>query len=350
MEFVNSTISKFAGLKTLDHLKAINSPGDIQLLNVLIEYTASATVGNRTLALEVSASDGTVVLMVPIDVGLVVAASEVKKVQMSIDAVSYTDWSAGDFAVSRLPDEVLIPPVYFLRVIDLAAISTLDVYDLKISFGSTQNNGFDLMLADLWWEAGGASGILQALQPKNADDYAASLLDLSGNGNDAAEGTAPTWDAVNGWEFNGVDDYLDTAIVPTILSTLIVQFSTLTSNTGEVVLGEYDTLAEQSIYLLRDTSVLKVGYGDAIDDKADFTAGNYAIAGGALYRNGVSDGISTGVWGATGPAVAIYVGAANNAGGGAADFSAVYIQALAQYSGLLSASEIAAVAAAMAAL
>ena len=81
-----------------------------------------------------------------------------------------------------------------------------------------------------WWEAGGASGAVAVYQPKGAASYAASLTDLSGNENDASEGTAPDWDADNGWKFNGSDDYLDTGLVIASGYTIIVRFSNVADN------------------------------------------------------------------------------------------------------------------------
>lgn len=55
-----------------------------------------------------------------------------------------------------------------------------------------------------WWTLDGAiTSCLSAFQPKGAASYAASLLDLSGNGYDAVEGVSrdpSKWDSTNGWQ------------------------------------------------------------------------------------------------------------------------------------------------------
>jgi len=64
-----------------------------------------------------------------------------------------------------------------------------------------------------WWETGGVSSAVCVYQPKGAASYAASLTDLSGNGNDATEGTAPAWASNTGWTFDSISDYL---LVPSL--------------------------------------------------------------------------------------------------------------------------------------
>lgn len=55
-----------------------------------------------------------------------------------------------------------------------------------------------------WWDLNGTiTSCLSAFQPKGAASYAASLLDLSGNGYDAVEGVSrdpSKWDSTNGWQ------------------------------------------------------------------------------------------------------------------------------------------------------
>ena len=54
--------------------------------------------------------------------------------------------------------------------------------------------------------------IWAAYEPKGAASLAASYVDLSGNGNDAAPGVAPTLSS--GWVFNGGTQYLTTTFAP----------------------------------------------------------------------------------------------------------------------------------------
>ena len=83
-----------------------------------------------------------------------------------------------------------------------------------------------------WWNLDGAlsksTPPLFVYQPKGAADYATSLLDLGGNRNHASEGSAPSWNAITGWTFNGSSQYLNTGVTPVNSSqdyTFIVRFA-----------------------------------------------------------------------------------------------------------------------------
>ena len=80
-----------------------------------------------------------------------------------------------------------------------------------------------------WWLSGGiaAANCIAAYQPKGAASLAASYANLTGNATyNAAEGTAPSWDATSGWIFNAAStQYLLTNYVLTSTSSVIVKFS-----------------------------------------------------------------------------------------------------------------------------
>jgi hypothetical protein len=63
-----------------------------------------------------------------------------------------------------------------------------------------------------WWSAGGisAENCIAAFQPKGAASLAASYVNLASGGAtwDAATGNEPTFAAETGWTFNGSNDYL----------------------------------------------------------------------------------------------------------------------------------------------
>lgn len=69
-----------------------------------------------------------------------------------------------------------------------------------------------------WYLSGGIDPATcrAAYQPIGAANYAASLVNLAHPGtNDATEGTAPAWDAVNGWQFiKAFGTYLKTGLFP----------------------------------------------------------------------------------------------------------------------------------------
>lgn len=78
-----------------------------------------------------------------------------------------------------------------------------------------------------WWDI---TGVVAAWQPKGAASYAASLLDISGNGNDATEGVAPSWDATNGWTFNGSSQWLDSGLRTTVAYSLAVSVANVNTS------------------------------------------------------------------------------------------------------------------------
>ena len=81
-----------------------------------------------------------------------------------------------------------------------------------------------------WWLSGGiaAADCIVAYQPKGAASYAASKVNLANPGTyDGTDGNAPTWDAVNGWTFDGSDDSIITGYKPTgtQVQSVIIRFS-----------------------------------------------------------------------------------------------------------------------------
>lgn len=197
-----------------------------------------------------------------------------------------------------------------------------------------------------WWLAGGISAgdCLAAYQAKGAASLAASYSNLNNPGtNDATLGVAPSWAAGTGWTFNGTSQYL-TSSIPNADETLLVQF---TAPGACIVAGMYETTSR---WLQLLPSYLGAAYyrnGGAVSG-ATFTSGNIAATSAKGYKDGVSIGALTGSWSGT-ALNRLYIGASNNSG---TPFFAgsVTVIAVARYSRALSDSEVAAVAAAMAAL
>ena len=206
-----------------------------------------------------------------------------------------------------------------------------------------------------WWDpAGEGLCIWAAYQPKGAASLAASYTDLSGNGNNTGPGTAPTWDAVNGWKFQDASaQYLITTFVPANdqSQTMLVQFTSATS-LNDYLAGSWE-LATGDKFVVRP----RVG-GDAFNSAMNgngevftlpkITAGNLGVAGSQGYVDGGAQGGALGAWtGAS--ASAVWIGCANRSGAGNGHVSA-YIQALALYDCVLTAPQVAAVRVRMAAL
>lgn len=131
-----------------------------------------------------------------------------------------------------------------------------------------------------WWRAGGAPAPIAVYQPKGKDTYAASLLDMSGNGNDAYEGVAPTFLPAVGWRFtNAAGTYL---------------FAPVTGRGDYTYIVRYARTGGDSYYLgSRDAfSVLMLSFGFiAGSETADYRAQSANTAIGANSVMGMTDNL-----------------------------------------------------------
>ena len=185
-----------------------------------------------------------------------------------------------------------------------------------------------------WWEAGGATGAVAVYQPKGAASLAASYTNLANPGTyDAAPGVAPTWDATNGWTFNGSTQWLNTGVTPVNNQTwsMIVRFSGVAATGFQVLAGMRVTDAAVFGFQWRNTNY-SVYYqsGAGLEIIGAVSSGIVAVAGTTGYKDGIAQSGSIGA--GTGAAfnATIGIGAANSAIG-AQRFLASNIQALAIY-------------------
>lgn len=204
-----------------------------------------------------------------------------------------------------------------------------------------------------WYRAGGAPAPVAAYQPKGAASYAASKVNLANPGtNDATEGVAPSWSAATGWTFNGSTQWLDTGYTPANVQTrtVICQFSNVTVAGFGALAAVMD--ATQSFYFgvvpwRSDTN--KIGYGNTVNKSgaAAATSGNVAVAGAYGYANGGVDSSAI-TFTSFAPPTTMHIGRLSN--GTNHYYLSGKIQALAIYNVTLTAPQVAAVSAAMAAL
>jgi len=217
-------------------------------------------------------------------------------------------------------------------------------------FGRVFRPAFDPGLTALpWYRAGGAPLPVAAYQPKGASSLAASYVNLANPGTyDAAPGTAPTFDAATGWTFDGNTQYVTTGVVPTHPMSLILRVANgYTGPQARVTAGCYDGKA----------FILESGYGGFryYEYGTAYTGPGAAVAAGVMcltptqgYLNGATDG-TTMSGGTTLPVHALTIGGRND-GGAVNSLWIGKIQAVAIYSTALTAPQVAAVSAAMAAL
>jgi hypothetical protein len=195
-----------------------------------------------------------------------------------------------------------------------------------------------------WWDLNGTiTSCVAAYQPKGAASYAASLTDLSGNSNDATEGTQPDWNSTNGWMFDGEDDYLKSNYVasPANSHTLIVRFSNAEAmgTTQGGIAGARSSVSTGNIWFAANTNY-GVRYSLATSTQNQTPAiseGVLAVTANVGYRNGVADKTFTSS-ATNANSREIYIGIVN-------DYSAlvyyiVYIQAIAIYNAALTSTQI----------
>lgn len=214
--------------------------------------------------------------------------------------------------------------------------------------------GLAASAAASWWLAGGATGAVAVYQPKGAASLAASYVNLANPGTyDAAPGVAPTWDATNGWTFNGSTQYLATGTLQATSTSWSAAFRfsnvTIPLVGDRSFFGAYTNTTTAFLLQHLGGSSTLTHYANTRRDHSTqaATSGVYFIAGQALYVNGADT--SQNSTAGTAPAREIYIGALNLIGS-VSQHASVTFQAIAFYNTTLTAPQVAAVSSAMAAL
>lgn len=207
--------------------------------------------------------------------------------------------------------------------------------------------------APAWSLAGGAPAPVAAYQPKGAASQAASYVNLANPGTyNAAPGVAPTWDTTTGWTFDGATQYLTTGIVPASNQTwtLIVRFDNALASGGFVAIAGAGWAGGQGLMLSLTHSLSRRSYynGGLLHITGFVTNGVLAAAGNKGYYNGTADAGTIGT-SATPNTYALAIGALNQTNSIVSFFNG-RVQAVAAYSSVLTAGQVAAVSAAMSAL
>ncbi len=203
-----------------------------------------------------------------------------------------------------------------------------------------------------WYQAGGAPAPDVVYQPTVAASLAASYTNLIAPGtNDAAPGVAPTWNATDGWIFNGSTQYLTTGILPNTGGTYLIQFTSISGATSCLFAsdptGGSDDQRVMILPLLSSTIDYWNGGRAGATQTPTITGGILAMAGNKAYRNGTDEGVTLPAWIGSASTKQIYIGARNNAD--TADlFLTGKVQAFAKWSTTLTAPQMAAIAFALA--
>jgi hypothetical protein len=206
----------------------------------------------------------------------------------------------------------------------------------------------------LWYRAGGSPQPVAAYQPIGAASLAASYVNLANPGvNDAAPGVAPTWASGTGWTGDGLTTRLDSGVVATTTTTMIVRVSGVTWDARRSPAGD-----------------ISAGTGRFFDMRSDGISGDYYGLVGSETLTMTLNGDGHGVMAICGDGRSFWNGSPGTTGAamignaslpiallcrrvGAATYNQYInysIQAVAIYSTSLTASQVSAVSAAMAAL
>jgi len=210
----------------------------------------------------------------------------------------------------------------------------------------------------VWWDPDDEGlATLVAYQPKGAASLAASYTNRANPGTFDAIATLslPTWDAVNGWTFDGLTQYLDSGLAGANTYSMIVRYSGTIPSTSAVAGLTIGIQVRLNIYpkYTNNNTYLRAGGSSTTVAPAGFATGNFAVTPAQGYWNGAIFGAALGdaYVGATAALIAL---GAHRTILGAAPAPGNYwpgsIQALAVYNATLTGAQVAAVYAAMAAL
>lgn len=202
-------------------------------------------------------------------------------------------------------------------------------------------------VATPWYRAGGAPLPVAAYQPKGAATYAIAKQNISLPGtHDLFEGIIPGWNSADGFIFTG-SQWLDTDITPANGYTAMVQFANATTASFYALFGTLFNGARFNVYPNSGFGVV-YGYGSLTLSNPGLASGNLGICGGRGYRNGFAEGAVMSFT-AVNP-FKLVLGARRSTGGAVGEFAKANISAFVIYSVTLTAAQVAAVSAAMAAL
>lgn len=202
-----------------------------------------------------------------------------------------------------------------------------------------------------WSTIGGtiADSHIAAWTPKGAASLAASYVRYGTLGSGLTVGVAPTLS--NGWVFNG-SQYLNAGVTPASDWSMFVQFANLTYVASSALAGEYDSGHNTGMLLQMSANHWTYWNGGSLAGSATVASGNVGVAGDTGYLNGSPDTSAMAAW--SGTPCPIYIGGFDNSATGLAGSAigkcTATIRAIAIIDLKLTGTQVAALAAAMAAL
>lgn len=152
--------------------------------------------------------------------------------------------------------------------------------------------------ASSWWLPAGvsAANCIAAYRAIGAASLAASYVNLANPGTyDAAPGSAPSFNAADGWTFNGSSNYLDTGITPVNNQTwsAFVRFSDLTGSFHITLFGRVQT-PRFAVNSSLAGSTVTYQNGSYAAAGGEIRSGVLGVAGVKGYRDGSDAGVTIG--------------------------------------------------------
>lgn len=224
--------------------------------------------------------------------------------------------------------------------------ASITTASLILGAARTHANGVDISASGPppgdWWDVSGATCVA-AYQPKGAADLAASYSNLANPGtNDAAPGTAPTWNSTDGWVFaSASSQYLTTGIVPASGWSMIVRFTGAAGTAVNMWMVGVNSGGDNKFYLSPSFALndrLYGGGGFTIIG-GDLASGVMCISNNQPYLDGSTDGGTVTAWSGT-QTDSVFIGCLNN-GGSPLFYWNGNIQAMAIYSTTLTGGNVA---------
>jgi hypothetical protein len=178
---------------------------------------------------------------------------------------------------------------------------------------------------------------------KGATSLANSYVNIANPGTkNASAGTAPTWDAVNGWSFvTASNQYLITDVIPKAYS-VVVEYTGFTVGS---IWGSYEGATQAILQQIVGANQVCYKMGGAAENIGTFPAGVFIASDNKYYRNGVLDPVASATGGIENTDNS-YIGAVKLFGG-LYDPSTSKIQKFAVANRILTQAEITAISAAI---
>jgi hypothetical protein len=191
-------------------------------------------------------------------------------------------------------------------------------------------------------------GCVSAYQSIGAPDFIAARQNVGAHMRQlglytATPGVAPTWNSRTGWGFDGINQYLNTGVIPASGWSAVLRYSGATyAAANNNIFGSVVSGSNARLYIIVVGTTGEARYGNGTFITGGGTARSAGVAATTLgtgYFNGIVDIVAAQSWDHAG--VKLYIGAYNNTDvAPVLSLGGLRVQSLAIYSRTLSPSEV----------